>query len=525
MKKTLHMIYVLIIFTAWISFTEPVPCSADEAKGPDKRQTTTDHSKHKVLKQEFTSGDEITKACLSCHTETAMQIHQTIHWTWIAEDGDKQLGKGGDSINNFCISANKMNDEKCQSCHVGWNAKEGEINCLLCHSQKEINWSETFEDYNFFKEEDDEESRDIASELEGNIRSAVTDIGLPTRKNCGSCHFFGGGGDGVKHGDLDSSLTNPKKTMDVHMGTDGGNFTCFRCHSGKQHHIPGRIYSKKAYEDRRSLVEDDTISKITCESCHTATPHKQNSKMDDHTDKVACQACHIPEFARENPTKMSWDWSKSGKTKDGKPYKTKGPFGKEDYLSIKGEMKWEKNVKPEYFWFNGSMNSLTTKDVIDPSRMVAVSYPNGNINDLDSRIFPFKIHRGNQPYDIENKTLLAPLLSGKDGYWTTLDWKSSLEKGMAFSGVPFSGKFDFVKTTFAYPTTHMVMPKEDVLACTECHQREGSRLESFTELYMPGRDFYKMIDLGGWLIILGAFAGIFIHGTLRLFTGNHSEEE
>ena len=490
---------------------------------PEKRQTTTDHTKHKSLQQAFSRGDDITKACLGCHTETASQFHKTIHWTWIAEDGEKKLGKGGDSINNFCISTNLMNDKRCQDCHTGWNAKKGEINCLLCHSSTQIKWEETFEDYNFFKEENDEDSREIAAELQANIRKAVTDIGLPTRKNCGDCHFLGGGGDGVKHGDLDSSLEQPDKSLDVHMGANGGNFTCFRCHSGKLHNIPGRIYSKKAFEDRRSLVEDDTISKITCESCHTATPHKFSTKMNDHTDKVACQSCHIPDMARVKPTKVSWDWSKSGKTKDGKPYTTEGPYGKEDYLSIKGQMKWEKNVKPEYFWFDGTMHSLTTKDVIDPEKMVAVSQPNGHIDDPESRIFPFKIHHGVQPYDLQHKTLLAPLLSGDEGYWTTLDWQSALEKGMAFSGVPYSGKFGFVNTTFAYPTTHMVMPKEGALSCTQCHIRSGSRLAGFTELYMPGRDYYRMIDLGGWILVFGSFAGVCFHGVLRFVSGKQKQ--
>jgi len=35
---------------------------------------------------------------------------------------------------------------------------------------------------------------------------------------------------------------------------------------------------------------------------------------------VACQSCHIPDFARVNPTKMSWDWAQSGKLKDGKKF-------------------------------------------------------------------------------------------------------------------------------------------------------------------------------------------------------------
>ena len=62
-------------------------------------------------------------------------------------------------------------------------------------------------------------------------------VGRPTRNNCGTCHFYGGGGDGVKHGDIDSSLAKPNKALDVHMGTDGQNFDCIRCHSTTLHKI------------------------------------------------------------------------------------------------------------------------------------------------------------------------------------------------------------------------------------------------------------------------------------------------
>lgn len=64
---------------------------------------TADHSKHEVLKQNFKSGPEVTKACLTCHSEAAAQFHKTIHWTWLdpATAESHVLGKGGLSINNF----------------------------------------------------------------------------------------------------------------------------------------------------------------------------------------------------------------------------------------------------------------------------------------------------------------------------------------------------------------------------------------------------------------------------------------
>ena len=530
-----------IILTAVCLMLWPVLLSAaqsDESQAPgrtmaqqatkDKKAwNTTDHTKHKALQQDFKSGMEVTQACLSCHSEAQAQFHKTVHWTWLADPSDKsrQYGKAGNSLNNFCISTNKTEDKGCLSCHPGWGTSmESGVNCLVCHSKKEMNFDEAVDDIKGFLADGDEDSLEIAKEIQAELQEAAQSIGRPGRKNCGSCHFYGGGGDGVKHGDLDTSLAKPNKTLDVHMGLDGKNFDCVRCHTTNLHKIAGRVYTLPAAQDRKSLVEDDLASKINCESCHTSTPHKAGSKANDHTDKVACQSCHIPEFARVNPTKLSWDWSKAGKTKDGKKYKTKDEFGKYDYMSIKGQMKWAKNIKPEYYWYNGIIHSTTAKDQIDPGQTVKVSWPEGSRLDVNARIYPFKVHRGKQPYDKVNKTLLVPLLSGKDGYWSTLDWNRALSKGHEAVDIPFSGEFDFVDTIYVFPITHMVAPKENVVACTECHINQDSRLAGLGGFYMPGRDSAKWLDIMGWMVVLGALAGVVLHGFGRVFTNGKGKK-
>ncbi len=506
---------------------------AKQAVKREQRWITTDHLKHKALQKDFMSGDEITEACLSCHSEAASQFHKTIHWTWLAseEQGqnkvDRKYGKAGYSVNNFCISANDMQDKACLSCHTGWNGTTGEVNCLKCHGMEKFNYTEAFADIQAFAADADAdpELKDLMKEIQEEVKAAVGKIGLPQRSNCGECHFKGGGGDGVKHGDLDTSLMKPNKNLDVHMGIDGKNFNCTRCHTTVNHNIAGRIYTNPAVEDKKSLLEDDLAPKITCVSCHSEEPHKTSSKMNDHTDRVACQSCHIPEFARVNPTKMSWDWSKAGDLKDGKPYHTKGELGKDIYKSIKGEMTWDKNVKPRYFWSNGSQTSTTAVDVIDPSTVVKVSHPVGSLNDRDSRIYPFKVHQGKQPYDKVNKTLLAPLLSGPKGYWTTFDWDESLKLGNDILGLPFSGEFDFVETSYVFPITHMVAPKDKALECIECHVREDGRLEKLAGFYMPGRDRFTFVDSLGWLVVLGSLCGVTLHGLGRFFTRNGKNNE
>lgn len=78
---------------------------ADQArllvKAPE-RWVTADHARHEALKQPFTAPEEVTRACLSCHNEAALQVHQTIHWTWLCPaDPSKRMGKGGITLNNF----------------------------------------------------------------------------------------------------------------------------------------------------------------------------------------------------------------------------------------------------------------------------------------------------------------------------------------------------------------------------------------------------------------------------------------
>ena len=354
-------------------------------------------------------------------------------------------------------------------------------------------------------------------------------VSRPTRKNCGTCHFFGGGGDGIKHGDLDSSLFKPNKKLDVHMGIDGQNFDCIRCHSTTKHKIAGRIYTTPASKHRKSLTQDDMAHKITCESCHTDLPHKNKSKMNDHTDKVACQSCHIPEFARVNPTKMSWDWSTAGQKENGKLIIKKGDFNKPVYHTKKGSFVWEKNAKPVYFWYNGSMEHMTVRDTIDPGKIVELNRSSGNKDDPNSRIFPFKLHSGKQPYDKINKNMVIPQLFPKGktdttAYWKKYDWNKAIQFGMSYAGLKYSGEFDFVQTSYVFPITHMVAPKDNVVSCSECHTSSNSRLQNLAGFYMPARDDAGMIDTLGWILIFGSLIIVIIHGIGRIFTINKKEQ-
>lgn len=406
------------------------------------------------LKGPFTTGPEVTKACMQCHEEQAKEFASTVHWTWSATQnvpgkGHVNIGKKN-AINNFCISITS-NWPRCTSCHAGYGWKDATFNfsvlenidCLVCHDNSGA-----------YKKE----MKSAGNPAPGvDLVKAAQSAGKPTRENCGTCHFYGGGGDHVKHGDLDSSLVKPKKAYDVHMGVDGQNMECQRCHETKNHDIPGQAMSVSVGHGLR----------VECGGCHGAEPHP-NAKLNKHTATVACQTCHIPTFAKDEPTKMWWDWSKAG-DKNRKPKEDEN--GMEDYAAIKGEFRWQKDVVPAYAWYNGMSDRYLWGDKLDPRKILYLTKPLGNIKDKASKIYPFKVMGGKQPYDAVHKYLVMPQTFG--GFWSHMDWQKAITDGMLAMGLPYSGKYGFVETRMYWRINHMVVPKDKALKCTDCHGKKG----------------------------------------------------
>ena len=480
--------------------------------------STADHSKYKELDKVFTSAPEVTKACLVCHTEAAKQIHKTKHWKWefINPDNNQRLGKKN-ILNNFCITP-QSNWTHCTACHIGfgWKDKdfdftaEERVDCLVCHDttggySKPPGKAGYPADY-------------------VNLKNVAQNVGKTSRDTCGACHFYGGGGDGVKHGDLDSSLTMPDIELDVHMDALGSDFTCSTCHKGSGHDVVGSRYTLTAAdkEGRHIRGKPGRENTATCRSCHDDRPHDvEHEKMNQHTDKIACQTCHIPTIARGGvATKMTWDWSTAGQlTEDGKPLVKKDKKGHVIYHGKKGDFTYAANVAPEYIWFNGKVKYTLLDDKVNKQDDVTpINQFFGSAEDGISRIWPIKVFRGKQPYDPVNKTLVVPHTVGKDdtAYWTNFDWGKSISTGMKVAGKPFSGEIDFIKTQMSWPITHMVAPAENALTCEDCHSKDG-RMQNIDGIYIPGRDSNEWVDKIGWIIALLAFIGVMLHGAIRYF--------
>ncbi|HHE31982.1 MAG TPA: tetrathionate reductase family octaheme c-type cytochrome [Chlorobaculum parvum] len=511
-------------------FTSPLPAVEYHQHLDSLSVSTADHSKFKQLQKEFKSGPEVTKACLECHTEASKQVHRTKHWTWEVpmKDG-KMLGKRH-VVNNFCISV-EGNEPRCTSCHVGYDWKDSSfdfasqenVDCLVCHdgtgTYKKLPPGAGHPAYKDTKFAGKDWPKVDLAYVAQNIQN-------PDRHNCGQCHFEGGGADAVKHGDLDNSMVHPSESLDVHMASGEGqlNMTCIDCHKTTGHQVPGSRYTPHASDAHGFDYPLPDDFPTTCSSCHGLEPHKKNKKLNDHIARIACQTCHIPYIAKERATKMWWDWSKAGKfDENGHKITKKDSTGMPVYLTKKGEFRWAKNIAPEYRWFNGNMNQITFMTTIDDKEVVQINHPDGNCADKASRIWPFKVHRGKQPYDSEMKRFVKPKLFGKKGsgaYWADFDWDKSIKTGMKNAGLEYSGNYDFVETEMYWPINHMVAPKEDALACSECHSRNG-RLERLCGIYMPGRDANPLVEIIGLIVVVGSIVGVSIHSVMRYISNRN----
>jgi len=421
---------------------------------------------HQDMAGPFADGPSVTAACLECHENAAYDFMKTAHWTWgpmqdLGRKGQRPVGKKN-LINNFCVAV-ASNWPRCTSCHAGYGWEDDsfdfgdatKVDCLICHDTTgrykkfptgaghPVYEAKTWQGTTW-------EPLDLAE-----IARAVD---RPSRASCGACHFQGGGGNNVKHGDMDDALARPALALDVHMSEEGQDFTCVDCHTTSDHDIAGNAM----------FASPGGTNHLECTGCHGEEAHEK--KMPNrHAEAVACQTCHIPAFARANPTKMWWDWSTAGTDAE----VVTDEYGMKEFNKKKGHFKWEKNVVPTYLWYAGSSAQYMIVDVIHPDEITQLNRPVGERGDGTSKIYPFKVMRGKQPYDTQTNELVVPKLFGKTGFWTTWDWNAAAAQGMKPVGREFSGEVGFAETESFWKINHMVAPAADALGCKDCHVKNG----------------------------------------------------
>lgn len=519
----------LLLFLALLSFTGSGWAS----------NMTADHSQFESLQQPFQDVEDINAACVDCHNQAEAQLHDTVHWQWVypldgeADDGQKTLGKLN-VINGYHPNV-VSNAGDCGSCHIGYGLssrvtdviKEAEVDCLMCHDTS----GEYF--YNKFHQDGAECTmcHDDAGELnksrvkeEGDrftleLTEIAQSVGATSNASCGSCHFYDGGADGAKHGDLDSMLINAEFEMDVHMSSDGADLNCSDCHQSDTHKLAGSRY------EALSPIDDGGVSALegsraTCVSCHDDRP-MHDEKLNDHTDVVACQACHIPTYARNGiATKTSWDWTEADKRdRQRRPMANYDENDRVIFASGKGEMTYGENLTPIYQWHDGELDYALVGQAINPEGVTPLN-PSDAKRDGQAKIFPFHQFNSKLPYDVESEQLLPINLVGRsrDALWNGYDWDKALKAGARAADMDFSGEFDFAEVTTIRALNHTVAPKEQSVQCVDCHSK-GGLMASVPDVYVPGSGQHSWLDRFGGLALLATFAGVLLHGALRwIFT-------
>ncbi len=422
---------------------------------------------------------EGSKTCNECHLEQAQDMHSALHYQWSGPAPDatnvETGGKLG-AINDFCgypdinwlgILTNldgQPTDGGCATCHTGMGARPTSeqtqeqlenIDCLTCHS--ETYRRKVVSEGGAFKLAPAPERMAVP------LEEAITDITTPTKAACLSCHLSSGGGPNNKRGDLETALADPPVTLDVHMASQangGAGLLCQDCHITQDHRIAGRGSDMRA---------TDLDVPVNCTNCHDPTPH-DDENLDKHTTRVDCTVCHVPAFARTTSTDMFRDFRSVEVFESRRLYEPTIERGS--------------NVIPEVAWFNGTSQFYNFGDPITyaDSGRVSMSEPNGDINDREAKLYPFKLHEALQAHDPVSNRIL-PMKMGilfQDG-----NVDLAIRKGVEDVGWDLPQGYDFVPTERWLSINHTVAPEEQALQCEACHGDSAARLDWATLGYTP----------------------------------------
>jgi hypothetical protein len=145
-------LFGLVLIVVYANLTtkdfEPTELMKLKEKYSKKHTPSVDHSKFTVLHQKFSTPQEVTETCISCHNGRHTEVMQSNHWNWEREEyvkgrGIVYLGKKN-ALNNFCIGS-QGNEESCAKCHIGFANANNKLNisdpknidCLICHDNTE----------------------------------------------------------------------------------------------------------------------------------------------------------------------------------------------------------------------------------------------------------------------------------------------------------------------------------------------------------------------------------------------------
>lgn len=443
-------------------------CGGVAAHDPEKTNRHVDRYEHY----------EGTATCLECHEEEARTFFDSQHYQWRGGTPDlvnteeaEKLGKLS-MVNDFCTNpggeqwiGRVLNEEGktlakgCSNCHAGLGLLPGKeptreqlenIDCLMCHAtgyRRDLYQSDSGE----------WEWRPILHGNQEGLDIVSKRVTLPDRAICLRCHASSGGGPNFKRGDIEYILKDPDYEHDVHMSSvsEGGqDMWCIDCHTDDEHthRVIGRGVDMAA--------TDRPGKRIDCAGqCHVDHSHA-DADLDRH-GRLACPTCHIPEFARDDATDMFRDWSDVQYDEE----KGKYTYGQE----------LEYDVEPVYAWFNGSSFAQVPGRPVrrDDQGRITMVLPQGDRNDPEARIAPFKLHRGKLPV-LSDKQWLAPVATEELYQHGDVD-KAVRDATHSLYGIE-DAQFEWEDTIRYMGIYHAFPPAEEALQCADCH-RSGGRMD------------------------------------------------
>lgn len=374
--------------------------------------------------------------CALCHGDVTDDVVHSIHYTWEGKmDHYSPIAASSARINWLGM----LNEELgipggCALCHIGdgaqpspageaTSAEKAGIDCLICHSpvydtslrfpvqQADGSWTLT-------------QDRGVL---------AARQAQRPSSQNCLLCHQNVGGGTMIN---LNVDLTPAADThgeiskQDVHV-TAG--MQCVDCHASEDHRVMG--FSPALWS--RDLPEQ----RLTCDSCHTSTPHTDPLLNQRHA-RLDCRACHT----LDTGGLVSRDWTAAP---------VYDPVT-ELYAPV-DEVRAANSVQPVYLWHNGQ------------PALPDQPWP-GSRSDLSARIQPFKLFTATVPLDAASS---QPIPLKLDRIYTQGDLEQAIAVGAGEAGMDYSGAWASGVITQALQISHGVVGKQDARQCQDCHVANG----------------------------------------------------
>lgn len=95
-----------------------------------------------------------------------------------------------------------------------------------------------------------------------------------------------------------------------------------------------------------------------------------------------------------------------------------------------------------------------------------ISRPMGGINDVNSKLYPFKYKTADQPYAQGLNKLIA---LSTNSYFANGNYNTAAQNGLMNMGYSASTPYTTVKTDEYQVLNHQVPPATEVLQCNACH--------------------------------------------------------